>query len=1091
MLTSLRAQHLNTGQISGCVKSNLLQSIAGAAIAVHRQESGVVSRTMSDQSGVYQFSGLIAGQYELIAESSNFRSTRIGGISVHAGQTSGVDIQLTVERDRDVLHVHDRASLLKTSSSDIDDVVPERPLVQLPLNSRHFLQLSLLSDGVVRPPGGTRGSALQQAGDLVNVAGQRSGHNIYLVDGAKVTDEYFNNLVLSPSIDAIQEFRIQKSLYSAQYGGKASALINVVTKSGSNSLHGSLFEFLRNSKLDAKNYFADPHAPIPPFQQNQFGAAFGGPVVIPHLYRGQNRTFFFLSYEGHRIRKSETQTFSVPTASMKNGRLTDTTAAYDPLSTGADGQRIPFSGNTLPMNRIDPIAQSLLAAVPQPNLPGSVQNYRAVEKQRTNVEQGNARIDHIFSERDRIFGRFSMFRADAFQPFGSTVLNETLVPGFGRYLSTHTINGITEYQRTFGSRTMNTLRIAYLGVSGGQSSENAGVDFAARTGLLGTTSNPQDMGYPSVSFGGQFSSIGDPTTFVSRKDRSFEITENLLLQRGRHTLSIGSYLYFLRFNPVNAAAARGAYSFTNRWTTSCAQVPGCSSTGGNALAEMLLGYPTSANVGVGRADEHGRSRWIHAYIQDNWRVSSNLTLNLGLRWEYNGQMSDRDYRLSLVDFLAEGGARFVIASDGNGNIHPSAQTLLPLIPVPYTTSAALGWSPSLLTNSTNRFSPRVGLAWRPHNSSNLVIRTGFGIHQNQWAYSVQQSLASNLPFFANKTVTTSAGSLTPNLTTRDILTTSSLGTIGGSTMMHAYRPEYNVAWSFSIQGLIRDVTWELGYFGSRINYADNTTILNVPRPGPGSIDARRPVRELGNVSAIRWDGWSRYNSLRARIEKRAVHGLYLLASYTWSKSIDDASDPGSTEYESNIPQDVYSYQTTERALSSFDHRHRVTATALYDFSLRQGPSIFQHVLKSWQIAGIFTAQTGAPFTVNLGTDHANVGPGPAQRPDTLRDPNSFSNRTPEQWFDTSAFALPAAFTFGNLGRNTVFAPGEVGFDASLKKAFVLPRESARLLFHADVFNVINRPNFGVPNRIAFTPNFGRIFSARDARQIQFGLKLIF
>ena len=320
-------------------------------------------------------------------------------------------------------------------SGEIKDVIRNRQVIDLPLKGRQFLDLAMLSQGVVRPPGGTRGDAMQQAGNLVNVLGQRSGHNLYLVDGATVTDQHFNNMVISPSVDSIDEFNIQKTSYAPEFGGKSGAVINVITKSGTNQWHGALFEFVRNDVFDAKNFFDSSTAPIPPFRQNQFGGSFGGPIL-------RNRTFFFVSYEGQRVRKSLTQTFSVPTDAMRRGDFSGLAAIYDPST----AQRQPFAGNRIP---VDPVAAAILSRVPRANLAGIAQNLRATEIQDVHANQYSARIDHRIAEKDNAYLRVSLFDARQFDPFGSGVLQESLLPGFGRTLSTHSINGVAGWTHTF------------------------------------------------------------------------------------------------------------------------------------------------------------------------------------------------------------------------------------------------------------------------------------------------------------------------------------------------------------------------------------------------------------------------------------------------------------------------------------------------------------------------------------------------------------------------------------------------------------------------------------------------------------------
>jgi hypothetical protein len=1060
----------NTAEVEGVVRDSQGGVLPGATVVALHVMTGLRIERVSDDAGRFFFAGLPVGSYTITVSLEGFKQVTQAGLLLQIGQRVNLPVTLPLGGQEETITVTSDTPLLQTANAEVGDVIDNRQVVELPLNGRQFLQLALLSDGVVIPPGGTRGAALEQAGGLPAVDGQRSGHNIYLLDGVKVTDEYFNNLVVSPSIEAIQEFKIQKTMYPAEFGGKASALINVVTKSGTNAYHGGAFEFLRNDRFDARNYFDDPARPAPPLRQNQFGLNTGGPL-------SRDRTFFFASYEGQRFRKSVTQTFSVPSVGARQGDFSGAAPICDPATRTAAGACAPFLGNRIPANRLDPIAVALLARVPQPTVSTSVQNLLAVEPEINRMDQFTGRVDHRISANDTLYGRFTAYSVNDTQPFGTSALNESLVPGFGRVVTTRTENLALSYTHTFGTSILHETRFGYLNVSGGQASQNQGVDFASPVGLLGTTRDPRDMGYPQVSFGGLYSAIGDPTTFVSRRDRSFELYDNVLVERGAHHFKLGAYLFRLNFNPVNPQAARGAFTYNGQWT-------------GNALGDFLLGYPSAAQVGIGRADENGRTTWLHLYAQDDWRASSNLTFNYGLRYEINGQMNDTANRLSAIDLSAPGG-RFVIASDDRGQISTTAQPLLPQIPIPYVTSKEAGWTAGLLRPSYLRFAPRAGLAWVLPGQRETVITAGFGVFLNQWAYSVQQALAQTLPFFFSKTVNAAADAIQPTYQTRDVLLAPATGTVGGNTMNHDYRTEYAKNWIVGIQRQVASTTMvELSYLRSSIVGADSSTVLNVPDPGPGPIAPRRPIPALSNITAIRWDGYSVYNGLTLKATQRLSRGLSFSGNYTLSKSIDDASDPGATTYETNLPQDVRN-MAAERALSSFDHRHRFAGNFTYALPSWGGQNgVMGRLGADWQVSGIVTLQSGAPFTVNLGTDRANIGSGPAQRPDVSCDPNADGARTPEQWFNTSCFSLPAPFTFGNSKRNSVLAPGYANVDMTLQKTAALSN-GVRFQFRWDVFNVFNRANFDVPNRTAFTPNFGRIFSAQPARQMQLGIKLLF
>ena len=743
------------------------------------------------------------------------------------------------------------------------------------------------------------------------------------------------------------------------------------------------------------------------------------------------------------------------------------------------GACTPFVGNRLPAGRLDPIAQTFLDSVPLPTGGGQFQNLTAVEPQDKDAHQFSVRVDHRLGATDRLFVRFSSFDADEIQPFGTSVQQEALVPGFGRTLDTTTRNLGVSHTRTFGTSMLNELRFGYMSVTGGQASVNAGVDFAAQVGLRGVSRNPRDVGFPQISTAGLYSTMGDPTTFVSRDNDHFEVYDNFLIDRGDHRFKFGGYLFHLRFRPVNADTARGAFTYTGQWT-------------GNALADLLLGFPTSARSGIGGGDENARTTWLHLYGQDDWRVRDNLTVNYGLRYEINAHMKDVDNRLSTIDLSVPGG-RYVIASDDAGTISPEAEALLPLIPIPWVSSAEIGWERSLLRPSKKRFAPRVGLALSLGDTRPAVLRGGYGIFLNQWAYSVQTAFTQNLPFFFLRQVDTPSDQLVPTLRTRDILTTDATGSIGGSIMDHDYQVEYTQSWSGGIQveALPRTMV-EVSYMGAYTIGADNSTIRNVPEPGPGAIDARRQIPELSAIRAIRFDGRSIYHGVTFKGERRFDGRFSFNVAYTVSQSKDDASSPGATAFESNVPQDVRDIFPGENALSSFDHRHQFVASGTYQLPFFEGTGGAREAFGGgWRVSTIVTMQSGAPFTINLGQDRANIGSGPAQRPDQIGNPNlPAGQRSPDQWFNTAAFALQAPFTFGSAARNSVFAPGLANVDLSIQKDWYVG-EQGRLELRWEIFNVLNRANFDLPNRVFGTPNFGRIFSALNAREMQFGLRYSF
>jgi hypothetical protein len=1071
LATSMVAQ-MNTGELGGSVKDESGGVLPGAKILAEQAGTGQQFTATANSSGEYLFGQLPVGLYSLTATAPNFKQSTIPRVEVHASDRLREEFVLRVGDASEIVTIQAEAGSIQQDSAEIRDVIGHKQVIDLPLKGRQFLDLTMMSEGVVRPPGGTRGDAMQQAGTLVNVLGQRSGHNLYLIDGVTVTDEHFNNLVIAPSVDSIQEVNIQKTSYAPEFGGKSGAVINVISRSGSNELHGGLFEFVRNDVFDAKNFFDSSAAPIPPFRQNQFGGSLGGPVI-------RNKTFYFLSYEGQQIRKSLTQTFSVPTAAIRGGDFSGQAVVYDPLAVSS-GARQPFAANRIPLGRLDGIARAMLAQAPTPNLEGLAQNLRSTEKQISRRNQYGARIDHQFSAKDTAYFRTSIFDARQFDPFGSGVLQESLLPGFGRDLSTHAVSGAAGWTRVFTPALLNEARFGFLTVAGGQTSPNAGIPFAAQNGLQGVTANPADTGYPQVSFGGQFSTMGDPALFTYRDNRDFEMYDNVVWHTGRHTLKFGGYWMHYDLRPVNPNAARGVFAFTPRWTSSA---PGAAD--GNAFADFLLGFPTTAQVGLGRANMDANTNWGHFYAQNNWQILPNLKLEFGLRYEWNQNMTEAQNRMAAMDTLTPGG-RFVIASDASGAISPEARALLPFLPVPWVSSAGAGWNNSLLTRRPLRLAPRAGLAWTLHQKT--VIRAGFGIYPNQAAYSIVTNLAQNLPFFVTKTVN-SIPALSPTFSTATALTANTVGTVGGNNLDHDFKIEYNEVWNLNLERELSSSTvLTVAYVGSRTVHADSATVLNVPLPGGGAIAARRPIPQLSQISDIRWNGWATYHAFSLAAKRRLARGLTFDANWTWSHSIDDASDPGPTLNEANVPQNVYDLGA-EKASSSFDHRHRVAVSFVWQIPTGMLQGWRSALFSQWQAGGSFTAQSGAPFSVNLSSDQANIGAGPAQRPDMNGDPNA-GPKTPGRWFNTSVFSLPALYAFGNAPRNAVMGPGLQEFDLSLQKEIAVT-EAVRLQLRGEAYNLFNHPNFNLPVRIAFTPNFGVISSAQDSRQMQVALKLSF
>lgn len=1053
---------MNTGEIDGVVQDPTGAVVVDATVTAVEAGTQLKYTAKTNASGEYLLAQLPVGQYTLTVSKEGFKPIVQPNIELHASDRLRQTYTLEVGQQSETVTVSVAPGLLQVESAAIKDTIEQQQVIDLPLKGREFIDLVALTPGVAVAPAGTRGSALQQTGQTYGILGQRGGHNLYLVDGVAVTDEAFNNLVLSPSVDDVQEVNINQTSYDAEFGGKSGGIINVITKSGTNRFHGSLFEFVRNDIFDAENFFVPQGQAKPPFKQNQFGGSIGGPIQ-------HDKTFFFADYEGERVRKSLTQKFTVPTAAEASGAT-------------------------------DPVAVALLAKVAQglpggsfPATVGPNASVSPTELSTIGINQYNARIDHTFSSSDTVFVRGSIYDDNEFDPFGSGALNETLLPGFGYNLRTHTDNISADWTHIFNTSWLNELRFGWMWVGGGQFSPNAGTDFAGQTGIQGVSANPLDLGYPDVTISG-FSTLGESTQYVSRKDNNYEIYDNVIWHHGTHTVKFGGYFFNLQYDPINANNARGTFQFTP--TTSSGAPFGTD----NALDNFLLGEPTQGSgSSQGRGALLGRTNWAHLYIEDSWQIVPSLKLDVGVRYEYNQNVTDTNNNMSIINNLVPGG-ELVIANNGSGQVSSLASSLIGNIPagLAFVTSDQAGWNNSLLQARPLRLAPRIGLAWAlPDHKT--VIRSGFGIYTNQASYSIIQNAALNLPFYVAKTVNNTSVGGVPVHDTEDILTAN--GSFSGNNINHDFKIEYNNVWNLSIERSLSSTTaLQAQYIGSYTVHADNETYQNLfpdsclnPATGCSHV---RPIPEMSGFPSVVWDGWEKYHALALTLTQHLWHGLVVNSNYTWSKALDDASNPGPDNAESNFPQDPAN-MAAEKGLSDFDHRNRFVTNFLYDIPLLKHSEGWTHMaFAEWQVGGIWTLQSGAPFTVNLSTDVANNGEplsGPSQRPNLTCNPND-GPRTTLKWFNTSCFSTPAAFTYGDAGRDIVIGPGLDDFDASIQKQFPI-RESMNLQFRWDIFDFFNHPNFNAPigagRLLSISSSFGQITSANDPRDMQFSLRLAF
>lgn len=1082
-LPNLTYAQVTTGTITGEARDAAGAIVPDVKVTIRNISTGLVRETETNESGAYAFYSLPVGDYELTAERIGFKKLLIPDVVLQIDQKARVDFTLTIGQVEEAVTVEGQTPVLKTETADIGEVIEHKRVVNLPLNGRQFLQLALLSAGTSTFAAGqsdTFTGQLQPNVPLITVGGMRDLDNNYTLDGVTMTDYWFGSLPISPSVEAIQEFKVESNLSGAASAGfKAGAQVNITTIAGTNGIHGSLFEFIRNDVLDARNFFDGPK---PPFRQNQFGFSLGGPI-------SKNRTFFFGNYEGLRIRQAITRTHSVPTQQRRLGDFSGLAPIYDPATTDpVTGARQQFPGNIIPPNRISAAAKSLLEFLPLPNRPGQAFNLVSTPQKRSDDNQFTVRVDHNFSEGDHAFIRYTQAISDTFSPFISSSvfsIGAAPAPGYGADIRNKVRNVGVGFTHLFSPKFVNDFRFGYNRIAGGFSPQNAGTDYCGQFGIQGCSQRPIDFALPFISTG-IFSDFGDTTVAPRRRENYFQWTDTMTYEYKKHSLNWGGELLWIQFNPLLAISPDGNFAF-NPFYTASAQ----GRLDGNAFADFLLGLPRTAVIGRGDINANFQSYNKHFFLQDVWRARANLTLNFGIRYEINPPPRDLNNRTANLDptsFL------FVLPVDSNGQ--PNTAGFLPGVLAKLngrvTTSTVAGVPNALTRTNYLDFAPRVGLAYSM-NDQRTVLRAGYGIYFQQVSLNEIGRFAQNPPFFDINVVVNSITNPQPINT---ILNSTAAGSITGFTGDFDRPSPYVQQWTINLQHQIsKSLTLEADYLGTKGSHLDLLYSLNQAIPGPGPAPGRRPDQRIpSSFSHDTSSGNSSYHALMLRAEKRLSQGLFFVANYTFSKSIDGGSSILNGRAERILAQNTYD-RSLEKGLSVFDRRHRFNISYGYELPFGPGKQFLNSIegvksklIGGWGIQGITTVYSGSHFTAIVSQDRSGSGDR-LDRPNQIADPNT-GPRTPQQWFNTSAFVLQPQFTFGNAGRNTVEAPGYNSSDLSVIKNTTV-KEGQTLQFRMEIFNLLNHTNFDLPNNITDSPDFGRIFSAQPSRQIQFGLKYLF
>jgi len=1075
-------------QIFGVVMDRTNAVLPGVHITVTNIETGVQRRAVSGHAGRYAVLQLPPGTYEMTFHREGFRPLGRWGIHLEVNQKARIDATMAVGTLATSILVLADTDLKDPESASLTQTIPRRAIRDLPLNGRNYLRLGSLSAGVTpqippsQGPASFIGATTQRPGRSILVGGNRESSTSYLLDGVEIRNPRVGDTSLNPSLDAIHEFKIQRNFFSAEFGF-APAVVNIASRSGTNQWHGSAYEFLRNNRFDARNFFAkEPE----PFKRNQFGFSAGGPLA-------ENAVFIFGSYEGLRQRLGAVQRGRFPTTTMLSGDFTGQNTIHDPLSFDADaGTRDPFPNNVIPASRINRVSRNFFPFIPEtdrPTVNGANLTGNPVEK--LDDDQFHVRSDWIASPRHSLFGRVSWQDA----PLSPA----SLAPLGGRQVIYKGTNETVQLTSTVSPRLVNHLRLShhYAELFG----QHVPVDrnLAAEIGVTGVSRVPRNFGVPAVAWQG-FDSIGsDGLTQGSIMNR-YEVSDTVSMIRGPHRIKFGGNLRQARLFLDSDNSPRGNFSFSPAWTAALGASGGPAPGTGHSVADFLLGFPQSQSGAAGTTQTHFRFWQSSLYIQDDWKLRPDLTLNLGLRWEYTSP--PRAEELGNI-------SAFNFAADGSSNAGLQKFPLLGQV------------RETVVTRDLTNFAPRVGLAWNPSFAKSWAFRAGAGVYYDQTQMNELQFMTNSPPGFRQQNQVFEGRGLPKaefgvNALPEVAIAPVSPGfeTPQGSFLFAieedgAKPREY--MWTFSVQKSVGD-EWlaeaaYVGLQGRRLSKRFNADAAATP----GVLQDVTPgVRRFPGISGVLFSsrsGKSQFHALNLKLERRFAKGFSVLAAFNWGHSID--TDSGGSFGTPNL--NPANFQL-DRGSSDFDIRRRFTASAIYELPLgkdrrylRNASGLLNAVVGGWQLNTITVFQTGVqrsvtapnrttiPF-ISQRADHTGVNPdAPFQTADarTIRPGEDFSGTNPELFqLNPAAFAEPGPLRFGTSGRNIIAGPGFWNADLSLFKTASLT-EQTTLQFRAEFFNAFNNVRFDPPNLNAGDPRFGRILSAQAPRIIQFGLRLEF
>ncbi len=1066
---------VDTAIIAGTLKDSSGALIAGAKVHFMRDSTGVEASTTTGAAGEFVSPPLRPGAYTVRAEAAGFR-TPVTKLILELNQRAVLDFTMEVGAVTETVNVESTALLLESESATVGTLQNEQALRNLPLNTRNFNQLIGLSPGVMPAQTQSGNLAITAArgttANNVNGVGFRS--NNYRVDGVDNSENHNGQgIMLYPPVEAIQEFRLQTSVPSAEFG-RGGATVNVAYKSGGRDFHGSIFEFLRNSALDAKNFFDRATVPIAPFHMNQFGATLGGPVLLPHFNKQRNKTFFFFSWEAERRVQGVSSLSTIPLPAFKKGDFSASALRiYDPLTATTAGtqiQRTQFPGNVIPPTRLDKQGSALINLFPDPNISGQVNNYGSNPNQTVDRDNYDIKVDQNFGTTDQVFFRYSQHKTQQYLP------GPLPLPAVGSQDASNNNYPLKQftaaYTRTLSPVLVNEFRAAATRLNILALQLNYGSNLSDQIGIPGVNSgtDPLSTGLPFVNLTG-FPSLGDsgfrPAIIAMN---NFQFNDIVSWNKGKHSLRFGGEYIRRQRNKLQSSALHGILNYGPIYSTN----PSAPAGTGLSLADLLLGAPSGGNIAYLTGTVGLRRTDVAFFVQDTWKVSATLTLTLGLRYDYFGCYPGCEVADRMSYFRPDLGGPFNVGS------------------------SQIPWG-SGISPDRNNFGPRIGVAYRL--GARTVLRSGYGL-----MYSPDPGLTlgdGNPPFSGAVAFNNDQGNFQGARRTAQgfdhpagvVFPTLGAALTGQDAAM---RTPYVSQWNFNVEHeLPAQILLTAGYVGTSGKKLLLEPNLNQPRPGAGAVAARRPFPLYSDITWNEGPNSSIYNSLQLSAEKRLAHGVQFVASYTWAHGMDSGGFVGGR-------QDFQNLQA-EHGNSDTDVRHRFILSGFWQLPFGRGrafgrtmPRSLDMIAGGWQLNTIASFYTGLPLTPSSAVNTLNGSGG--QRPDRTANGNLPSDqRSIQRWFDITAFRTPGQYLFGNAGRDILVGPGTGQVDLAFAKSFVFTETPRRSLeFRAEMFNISNTPQFNNPNVSIGSANAGIISAAgspqtfqRTSRQVQLALKLYF